>query len=708
MSAGGVFEVSVSGLLASQRALTTTSHNISNANTEGYSRQRVEFVSKGSQAHIQNDGFTGSGVKIKSIRREYDDFINSQLRDNLTLSSSLESNYSLTTQVDNLLSDPRAGLAPVVQSFFDAVNQVANDPSSIAARQVMISQANSLTDRFRSIYDRLETFRHGANKQMENTITAINVLAESIAEINFDIVLAQQSSGQPANDLLDQRDSLIRELAQKIDVSVLEQDDGALNIFVGNGQTLVLGHRASKLLFASNQHDATQKEIVFQGDGPPVLITTFLRGGVIGGMLDFQKEMIDRTENDLGRIAIVLAKAFNEQHSMGLDLNNKQGGNLFTELDKDAPRVFPSTNNLGDYDIDATITNLDKLGNSDYLLEYFSGQFNLIRLSDLQLVTTFSGFPQDISSEGFKLELASGSSIQNGDSFVIQPARSAARHFKMLIEDTKDIAAASLVSTEAAIDNLGDAQISTAIMVDSLIVRNETLVDKNKGHGNDPDGLDENNPGDSGGSSEVVQNRPGGMPLLNVELSSEKAKDHIPTLVVKFIDAHNFQIVDLSNPLESKVVQSTVAYDPQQGIEIQSHFANADVRYSAKIHGNPAAGDSFVIKYNRDASGDNSNALNLAALQVTPVLEGGKTDFNQAYSQLVSRVGSKTHQLDLTRQAQKILTDQAIAAREAVSGVNTDEEAANLIRFQHAYQANAQVIAVANSMFDDLINAIRR
>ena len=260
MSSGDLLGTSISGLLAYQRALSVTGHNVSNAATDGYTRQRADLVTR--PPTPAGDGFIGNGVTVNTVERVMDVFINGQLNAATAAHGQVQEFYRLASQVDNLLADPQAGLMPGLQSFFNAVHDVANNPSSASARQVMLSESQSLVDRFHYLDQRLEDLRNGVNASIDNKVNEINGLADSIAAVNRDIVLAQgRAGGQPANDLLDKRDTLIKQLAERVSVTTLAQDDGSLNVFIGTGQSLVVGQSAIPLKVVGNTFDPTRKEI---------------------------------------------------------------------------------------------------------------------------------------------------------------------------------------------------------------------------------------------------------------------------------------------------------------------------------------------------------------------------------------------------------------------------------------------------------------
>jgi len=699
-----LLSIGLSGANSSKRALATSSHNIANAQTEGFSRQRVQVDTRPPQ--LTGVGALGTGVKINSVERVHDAFVSAEMRSNASIASGLQINYDFTSQVDNMLADPQAGLAPTLHSFFNSINSVSNDPSSQSARQVLIGEAQALGQRFEYLDNRFASLRKGTNETLKSEVNDVNKLAKAIADVNWKVVLAKEVTQGEPSDLLDQRERLLHRLSEKVVTRTNEQEDGSLNVFIGNGQTLVLGKRNATLDLKANEHDPSVLEVIYKNQsGNDSTITQFMKGGSIGGLLDFRENMLDGAQNELGRIALGVSKTFNDQHRKGMTLENELGGDFFKAIDKSSPMSLASFNNNGDYELKTTITNVDNLTVSDYTLNYNAGIYSLIKNSDNTVVGKFDSLPQDVESEGFTINLERGTKIENGDSFLIRPTHSAARNFEVEIERTNDIAAASPIRVRTSVHNMGDAKpmISNVSNIDSpsfttaigtlsptITVRfiDETHIEL----------IDDN--------GKVIQAQ-----QLDAQNKAIPATPGIPgesgspatAAIPATTPSHNDDDVD-----DPEKIETGINYDPKIGINLFPTPNGLDTGYAVQFSGEAKAGDTFVLEYNSDAVGNNVNALELGELQRKPTLANGTSNYGEVYGQLVSRVGSKTHELDVNREAQSILYGQAKAQREAVSGVNLDEEAANLVKYQQAYEANAQVIGAASEMFDTLIGVLRR
>ena len=546
----GLLGTAASGLQAFQRAISVTGHNISNANTDGYTRQRVELGTR--PPSFTGQGFIGNGVQVESIERVFDEFVTERLRNTTSSNAQYETLALLSGRVSDLLGDDQAGLGNGLEAFFNAVQALADDPSSIPVRQVLLSEGESLVARFHNLDAQVDSMRDELNAGLSNMVAEINSLSTAIAEANRNIVNAtSQGSGATPNDLLDERDNLINRLSELVSVRTVEQDNGATNVFVGSGQSLVTGFLASELSMVPNNFDSRHLEIAVVGAGISTVITDNLTGGELGATLDFRDRILDPAQNGLGRIAVTVATEFNRQHTLGMDLDGAAGSDFFSVT---APQVAANLTNTGAATVTASFdaANIDDLSTDDYLLRFDGAAWTLNSISDGQPVSMTGSGP--FFAAGLQIDI--GGSAAAGDRFLIRPTRSAGAEVAMLIGNPREIAAA------------------------------------------------------------------------------------------------------------------TVAASP--------------------------------------APGDNSNALLLANLQVAQTMENGTTSFQGAYGQLVAELGTQTRSAQISADAQAALLAQAQESRDAVSGVNLDEEAANLLRFQQAYQAIAQVISVADSTFQTLLSAVRR
>lgn len=636
----GIYGIAVSALNAAQAGLATTSNNIANANTPGYSLEKI--VQTQAQSQNTGSGFVGQGVNVTTVVRQYDQFLGAQVLSAQTQSSSLNTQLGLAQQVSNLLGTSSSGLTPAMQSFFTAVNAVANAPQSVPARQTLISSAQSLVDGFQSMSQNLNQIRDGLNSQITSSVSQINSYAKQIATLNDQIVQAQANNpNQPPNALLDQRDQLVNQLSQEIRVSTIKQSDGTMNVFIGNGQSLVLGNQTTTLQAVTSTTDPTALEVAYTNNGTVNRIQqSSLQGGNLGGYLNFRQTILDPAINALGRIAMGFASSFNQQQQQGVDLNGALGTNLFTAA---VPSVVAATSNAGTAVVTATINSTSALTGHDYSVQFDGSNYNVYDTSNNSLVQSITPAQmtagQAVTGTGITLQLTGGA-VATSDSFLVRPTVNGASSFGLSITDPTKIAAASPIRSNAPTSNLGTGTIAAATVA-------------------------------------------GGLPL-NANLQQPVT-------------------ITFNNPPTSFNVTGTGTGNPTN----VPYTAGAAITYNGwttQISGTPSAGDTFTVSQNTNASTDGSNSLLMAALQTANTLAGNTTSFQGAYGQLVGQVGTQTNQLTVTSTAQTSLLASITASQQAVSGVNLDEEAANLLRYQQAYQAAGKAMQIANTMFDTILN----
>ncbi len=636
----GMYGIGVSALKVAQAGISVTSHNIANVNTPGYSRQ--EILQSALVPQNTGAGFFGQGADVVGVKRNYDEFLNAQLAEAQTQSSSLTTQFGLSQQVSNLLGDINGGLAPTLQDFFNAVNTVADAPESIAARQTMIGSAQSLSSRMQSLDQRLTEIRNGLNGQIGNSVALINGYSKQIAALNDNIVRAQAQSlpNQPPNDLLDQRDQVLTQLSQEIRVSSIKQPDGSMDVFIGNGQSLVIGSKSSTLQTTTSQTDQTALEVVYvNNSGVSRIQQSSLQGGNLGGYLSFRQTMLDPAQNVLGRIAIGLAETFNQQHQQGIDLKGALGGNFFSA---GVPQVSPASNNVGNSSVNATINSATALTGHDYALHYDGASYTLFDTSNNTAVQSYTAAQlataQVVAGTGITLQLTAGSVASvAGDSYAIRPTVTGARDFVSAVTDPAKIAAASPIRANTANSNLGSGVISQPSLSSGL--------------------------------------------PLNVNLQQP--------ITLTFTSATSYTVSGTGAPAGAQ------AFTPGATISVNG--------WSTQITGTPLAGDSFTVTPNTNATTDGTNVLKLAQLQTANTLVNGTASYQGAYAQLISQVGTQTRELEVTSKAQASMLSQVSKSQQSVAGVNLDEEAANLLKYQNAYQAAAKAMSISQAMFDTLL-----
>jgi flagellar hook-associated protein 1 FlgK len=650
---GNILGISVSALSTAQMGLQTTGHNIANANTPGYSKQEV--VNQTAKAQFTGMGFLGQGVNVSTVKRAYSEFMNGQVLSEQTQAAMLNTYHAQIKQIDNVIADPTAGISPAIQDFFSAVNNVSTAPESQPARQAMLNSAGSLTARFRSLSQRFIDVNNSVSSQISNSISQVNSYSKQIAALNNNIVMQTNTAGKPPNDLLDQRDQLVAKLNEEIKTSVVRQNDGSYNIFIGNGQSLVVGATAFSLGIGQSPEDPSKQDIVYNNmDGTKTTLQqSSLQGGNLGGFLTFRDETLATSQNALGRVAMGIAGIVNQQHQMGQDLNGDLGVNFFEQPN---PEVYSNTLNKGDGVVTASIASpkdYAALTGSDYILKYdYGNQYTLIRKSDGKQTVFPDGLPKE-PIDGLTLTTTPGA--QSGDTYLIRPTVAAARDIDVAVKDPSKIAAAVPVRTNATLSNTGSGKIEAAKVSGAA-----GLASADPKH-----------------------------PMIDRNLTNP--------VTITFTSPSTYDVVDNATG-ESLARGETYT----EGKDISFNG------WTTQIGGAPAAGDTFTVGRNLNATADGNNALLISGLQTKNTLgapTGGEptATFQGAYAQWVSDIGNKTRELQVTSAAQTSMAEETVAAQQAYSGVNLDEEAANLMRYQRAYQAAGKAMQIANTLFDTVL-----
>ncbi|MGK4341706.1 flagellar hook-associated protein FlgK [Ectopseudomonas oleovorans] len=672
-----LLSIGMSGLAASKTQLSVTGHNISNINTPGYTRQDAVQATRIPQ--FSGAGYIGSGTSLVDIRRSYSEFLTSQLRSSTALASDVAAYKSQIDQLDSLLAGSTTGITPSLQSFFAALQTAAEDPANIPARQLVLSEAEGLSRRFNTVYERLNEQNSFLNKQMMAVSDQVNRLATSVASLNNAIAVAA-ANGQQPNDLLDARDEAVRQLSTYVGVTVVPQDDSSYNLFIGSGQPLVVGATASRLEVGPGQGDPTRFEVQFVSGNSRQTITTQLSGGELGGLIRYRQEVLDSTFNSLGRLALAVSDQVNSQLGQGLDLKGQVGSALFGNFNDPALaalRVRAFSSNTSNAQPLLNISDTSLLTASDYRLEFDGTNYTARRLSDNAMMSVTESPPGTLSfgdsngrDQGFTIDVGTPAPAA-GDIFLLQPTRRGAGDIAAVLDQPDQLAFAAPLRAEANLQNRGNAVIG------------QPSIDNTQ----DP------------------------MILADLKDLSPLAMTYAEPVAPATTGT-----LTLSAPAGITISPATLSITPGQSNTLSYTITSggSTLEISQIFSGRPQAGDTFSVAFNANGVSDNRNALKLADLQskasigVDPAAPGSTgVSFSDGYGDLVERVGTLTAQARLDGEATTAILKQATDNRDSLSGVNLDEEAANLIKFEQYYNASAQIIQVARSLFDTLISSFR-
>ena len=361
----GLLSIGLSGLNAAQAGMTTTSENIANVNTTGYSEESV--IQSEATPVFSGGGYLGTGVDVDTVARAYSAYQQQQVVQATASSGQLSTQYSQMSQIDNLLGDPTTGISAAVDSFYTSAQTLANTPSDSSARTAFLSQAQTMAATFNSVASQLTSLSQSTSQSINENVASVNTEAGEVASLNAQIQAAAGSSQAP-NTLLDQRDALVTQINQQIGATSITQSDGSIDLYVGNGQPLVTGSTANKLTAVPSSSDPAQLQLaVTIGKSTVNLGAAQLSGGNLTGLLSFNNGALQSAINTVGQIADGVAAAVNAQNSVGQDANGNLGTAVFAIP---APVVSAAAGNSNSGKLSTSITNAAALTGSNYQLKF--------------------------------------------------------------------------------------------------------------------------------------------------------------------------------------------------------------------------------------------------------------------------------------------------------------------------------------------------
>ncbi|WP_234265307.1 flagellar hook-associated protein FlgK [Hydrogenophaga sp. NFH-34] len=633
-----VLNIATRALNTNLSTLQVIGNNIANVNTAGYSRQTANLASAGYQQ--LGSQYYGMGVQIDSVTRAHDVYLTREAQLTASLAAADSTRLARLQQLENLFPVGEDGLGASVNELLNAWTDVASSPTNQAARVVVLGRGEELASRLRETATQIDLLARTTSQQVTDTVTQVNRLSEDIAKINQKIIEAQGSKSSP-NDLLDQRDKLVAELSQLMQVSTVAADDGTLSVFAGGSQPLVLGTKASSLAVERDTTDPSQINVVFKQSGYAMTLAPSSLGGELGGLMTFMTQDLASAQNQLGRMALVLSSTVNAQHQLGVDLQGNAGGDFFVAA---APaQGLAAAGNTGNAQIAASVADATQLQASNYEMRFDASGVTLVRLSD-GTSQSFGSLPATF--DGLQFEAASGSGAV-GDVFLIKPYADVARNMQMAVSAADRLAAGSPVIITPASGNTGGASIE------------------------------------------------------NLYAVSDSANLTDPVTITFQADG-SFTVTGLGpdNPApDNPGPPASYNYTPGQPMQFNG--------WSLTLRGTPSAGDSFSVTATPAGGGQQNagNANGMLALRDLTTYDG--VSLSNGYGTLISDLGTRVQGAQFAATYSSSIAASAETARQSVSGVNLDEEAARLLQYQQAYQASAKLLQMAQSMFDTILQTVR-
>ena len=646
-----LMSIGKSAMFANYAALQTAGNNIANANTPGYSRQDVQFADAPGQS--TTSGYFGKGVSVTTVARSYDRFLTSQAQATGSTAAADSVRLEKLSQLENVFPIGTAGVGYAAGEFMNSFVDMANNPVDSSARQVVLGNAQGLASRFRDAGDQLSGLQAGVVQDVKAAVGAVNDKAQQVAKLNQQIA-ESRGSGQPPNQLLDDRDRLIKEIGAVVNVSTIRADDGSIGMFIGGGQSLVLGTQANTLKAVPDSFDPTKIGLaITEGRLERRIEQDSLAGGSLAGLLKFQNEDLGAAQNQLGQMATAISGAVNSQQALGLDLRQPAGSGapIFSVGSGRVLAAGGSGGNAGNATLSLTVSAASQVQASDYSLTFDGANFALTHASDASAVAGGSFTPAQLSAgvqfEGLTLQLTAGSAAA-GDRFLLQPVVAAAQNMRSVLSDTKGLAAASPFTGSSAVANRGTATVA------SLVAASPAYV----------------------GS-----------------LSAE----------IKFTSGAGDYSWKLSNNTGTTTSTGTGTWTAGKPISLNG--------FELKLEGVPQKDDIVNVIPTRSVAASNGNALAFSRMANAAVVGASANDpglsITDAYASTLANIGMRVQGGKTAASISGATASAAESARANRVGVNLDEEAAKLMQFQQSYQAAAKILQVAQSMFDSVLQIAR-
>lgn len=660
--ASDLLNIGSSGLLAQQKMLATTSSNISNVSTQGYTRQNTVLYS--------NQNTLGVGDSV--TRRLYSVYAQTQLWQDTATFNQVSTTYDEVSQLDKYLSNSATSLSDGIDSFFSGLQSANSSPNTTANRQDILSQISSLAARFQSVSSDLTDQYEGINRKISTEVEDINSLIASVSDLNAQILKTPvaDDDGTRAN-LLDQRDELTRQLSEKIDIRTINQNNGTVQINLSTGQSLVLANGYARLSVLEGDPDPQNTGIQIQLGNATTDIDGESLGSSLGGYFE-SRNTVEDAQQEIGQLSLAFADAMNTQNKLGMTLNNTIGGDLFT-LPTSAGMAYSSNTGSGAISVSVIPGEASDLTPNDMQVTFTSGSnFDVYVLDgDTKTLLTSGSTPPatfDVSGYGVQLDLSGTPAA--GDKFLIQPTKNAAQNMMASISRAEELALASPLQLNADSNNYGSATIAL-------------------------EGVYNTDTATSAFSSSGLALAAPHKILIN--------------------SAGDYEIYDGNSP-ENLLGTAPASSNGNNILASSGIYADPTVNpgFEISVDGSVTAADEFYINFNTNGFSDNTNGLALAELQTEDLVRKGnstaadnKMTFSEAFSSILTEVGTTVSSLKTSSSAAEAKLTQSQELYESVAGVNLDEEASNLIRYQQAYAASAQVITTARDIFDALLSAVR-
>jgi flagellar hook-associated protein 1 FlgK len=620
--ASDLLNLGAQSVLTAQRQLSTTGHNISNVNTDGYSRQSVI---QGTNTPRQYGGETyGMGVHVEKVRRSWDQFAVNELNLSTTSFSFKRDDEENLDMLSRLLSSVASKKIPEnLNEWFDAIKTLADSPNDVGARKVVLEKADLITQNMNDFHENIRRQSDATNKGLDVAVERINQLALELRDLQR---LMMRTPG-PHNDLMDQHEKLVAELSEYTKVTVTQRKNAeGFNIHIGSGHTLVSGTEASQMKMVDGYPDVSQRRLaMIEGKGIKTITTEDI-GGKLSALFTMRDKHIPYLMDELGRMATSFSYEVNKLQSQGLDLRGNVGRALFTDVNSDVDarsRAIIAGNSKADMAV--YIEDTSALKSGEYSLQYNGSNYTVLKPTGERVNVPVVG--SSLFLDGMRVEIRN--EPQAGERILLRPTRNGAAIMKMATNDPIAIAAQSYEASTTFAQGRAKFNILSA----------------------------------------------GGLREFEVVIS--------PT-------GDQFAVTDT----KGNVLLEPQSYPPSNPITV--------LGTTFELTAGALPNDKFTANL-VPSEGDNGNLRKMQHIQTEKKLNGGETTVLGVYHDLNTDFGLQLATASRLSDVARLEKESAQERIASISGVNLDEEAANMMKFQQAYMASSRIMQVANDTFNTIL-----
>lgn len=613
-------ELGKRSIMAHTDAITTAGHNISNANTEGYSRQRVQLkefdpLYKPDLERAERAGMIGQGIDVQSINRIRDEMLDQRIVSQQNLESYWETRSKYYSMIEQIYNEPdEVSVRSNMDKFWESWQELSMNPESQAARQAVVTRGESLTDSIKTKWENLMGVGSLLNSDIEATVKQVNSYANQIASLNAEIVRSRGMGDNP-NDLLDRRDLLVDKLSKLANITTDQRDGDEFMVHL-DGRVLVQGGVARNFELVSLTDNNGYDKLVWADTREDAVVS----GGTLGALIELRDVDVRNEVQSLNTMTMNFSDLVNDVHRNAYGANNVTGLDFFTE------HSFVENIN-GNFDRDG-----DGTFDHSYIFR-FTGttELNPQEQIGLEGVMTFSGPSGNVQ-----------------------------------------VAYHPTDSVETVINRINDSNAEVKAYLD----RNNNLVLK-------------------GTTAQNIENPD--FVIRHVEDSGFFLTGYSGILGASGAEgAYDFERADAVNALAGAQFAVSPVLNPAGYIEVNSVIKN-DVKSVAAAFrddsGNVNAGDARA-------------AVEIASIRNTKVMIGHERTLDDYFADTVTNVGLKGEQAEANLNSHMAIMNDLRSMRDSISGVNIDEELADIIKFQHGYNAAAKFVTIWDSLLDTVINRL--